>query len=608
MERFLKTPSETPAKKRKRSINPSFLDKYGIADVIGKGICVMCSKELAEESLKPNKLQRHMETHANIAVLSEEARKRIFHHRYENLTKSQAILCRTLSQKEKMEIFSYETAFLIAQQKRPFTEGETIIKPALKNFCEVFEDEPFAKKIREAVDDATLSNNTITRRLQGIAADLKEQILEDFRNSPWTALAVDESTDITSQPQLLIFGRFLKESSVIEELLTCISLETTTKGEDIFNAVDKFFTENNLDWSKVIECSMDGAPSMMGKNIGVRGILSRKHPHIKTNHCIIHRQSLASKDMSPNFADVMQVVISTVNYVKARDLNSRMFKQLCVTENSNHHTLLMHTAVRWLSRGKTLERVFLLRRELATFLQDQGHKNACYFRDPHFLARLALLTDVFEHINKLNTELQGKEKWVFDLQGAIKAFVSKLQIIQEEAEADSYSHLHHYLEFTATKDIDFDEALDLAEEKQDLLKYLQNLRGNMNARFPKLLTESFDFVQFPFKTDAKQCGSIALEMADLQADNEARVDFDVYKDIGKFWINLANRHSAVKNRALQVLVQFGTTYVCEAAFSSMVFIKNYYRSRMTAINLENCMVCCLTSYTPRYRKLIKQSK
>ena len=72
----------------------------------------------------------------------------------------------------------------------------------------------------------------------------------------------------------------------------------------------------------------------------------------------------------------MQVVISTVNYVKARELNSRTFKQLCITENSNHHTLLMHTAVRWLSRGKTLERVFLLRRELAIFLQDKGHKNA----------------------------------------------------------------------------------------------------------------------------------------------------------------------------------------------------------------------------------------
>ena len=119
-----------------------------------------------------------------------------------------------------------------------------------------------------------------------------------------------------------------------------------------------FFTKNNPDWKKVIERSMDGAPSVMGKNIGLLRILSREYPHIKINHCIIHRQSLASKDLSPNFFDMMQVVISSVNYVKARDLNSRMFKQLCITENSDHHILLMHTAVRWLSRGKTLERVF----------------------------------------------------------------------------------------------------------------------------------------------------------------------------------------------------------------------------------------------------------
>ena len=144
----------------------------------------MCSKELAEESLKPSKLQRHMETHADIAVMSEEARNRVFHYRYEILTKSQAVLCRALSQKEKLEIFSYKTAFLVAQHKRPFTEGETIIKPALTNFCEVFEGEPFARKAQEAVNNSALSDNTITRRIQAIAADLKEQILEDFRNLP----------------------------------------------------------------------------------------------------------------------------------------------------------------------------------------------------------------------------------------------------------------------------------------------------------------------------------------------------------------------------------------------------------------------------------------
>ena len=64
--------------------------------------------------------------------------------------------------------------------------------------------------------------------------------------------------------------------------------------------------------------------------------------------------------------------------------------------------------------GKILERVFLLLSKLATLLQDKGHKNAHYFHDPHFLARLVVLTDIFEHVNKLNTELRAKNKRVLD--------------------------------------------------------------------------------------------------------------------------------------------------------------------------------------------------
>ena len=96
MEKSFKTPTQASTKKQKRFINPLFLD-----DVSGKGICVVRSKELAGESLKTNKLQRHMETHENIVVMSEEARKRVFHYCYENLTKSQAVLSRALSQKRK---------------------------------------------------------------------------------------------------------------------------------------------------------------------------------------------------------------------------------------------------------------------------------------------------------------------------------------------------------------------------------------------------------------------------------------------------------------------------------------------------------------------------
>ena len=182
-----------------------------------------------------------------------------------------------------------------------------------------------------------------------------------------------------------------------------------------------------------------------------------------------------------------------------------------------------------------------------------------------------------------------------------------MQILRKEAETNNYSHFCHFQEFNGTIDVDFHEELDFGEVKKDLLDYLKDLTGNMNARFKDLTAESFDLVQFPVKTDigTTNCGAIALEMAELQADNEAGINFDVSQDIAKFWIQLPNKHSTVKNRALQGFVRCGTTYACEAAFSLMVFIKNYCRNRITNINLENSFVCCLTSYIPRNRKLIK---
>jgi len=63
----------------------SFLGRFGVADIFGKAICVMRSKELAEESLKPNKLLRHMNTHKDVASLTHEGMKHLFKQHFEQL-------------------------------------------------------------------------------------------------------------------------------------------------------------------------------------------------------------------------------------------------------------------------------------------------------------------------------------------------------------------------------------------------------------------------------------------------------------------------------------------------------------------------------------------
>jgi len=42
------------------------------------------------------------------------------------------------------------------------------------------------------------------------------------------------------------------------------------------------------------------------------------------------------------FNEVMQIVIKVVNFVKSRDLNCRLFKDLCSTENAEHNTIILH--------------------------------------------------------------------------------------------------------------------------------------------------------------------------------------------------------------------------------------------------------------------------
>jgi len=119
---------------------------------------------------------------------------------------------------------------------------------------------------------------------------------------------------------------------------------------------------------------------MMGRNNGFRVILQRKFPHIHIKHCIIHREALASKELSSVFNEVMQVVIKVVNFVKSRDSNCRLFKDFCSTENAEHSTLLLYTAVRWISRCSTLKRVFILRNEVKDFLHNRKNENATFFQ------------------------------------------------------------------------------------------------------------------------------------------------------------------------------------------------------------------------------------
>ena len=104
--------------------------------------------------------------------------------------------------------------------------------------------------------------------------------------------------------------------------------------------------EHSLKWSQCLAVCTDEAASMTGIQSGLIAQIRAMNPDMISNHCMIHRQALAAKNMQPDLHDVLKDVIKVVNFVKSSALNSQMFSKLCENMEAVHRRLLFHSEVR----------------------------------------------------------------------------------------------------------------------------------------------------------------------------------------------------------------------------------------------------------------------
>ena len=146
---------------------------------------------------------------------------------------------------------------------------------------------------------------------------------------------------------------------------------------------------------------------------------------------------------------VLDSAVKIVNYIKSRPLQTRLFTILCDEMGSEHKTLLLHSEVRWLSRGKVLTRLYELRNEACLFLMERRHELASNLTNPDWLTKLLYLSCAFEKINGLNLSLQGESVDILTACNKIKGFKKKIQHWVGRVEIgrmDMFSELNDYLE------------------------------------------------------------------------------------------------------------------------------------------------------------------
>lgn len=429
------------------------------------------------------------------------------------------------------------------------------------------------------VEQTSLSRFTVARRIDDLSENIEVSLKQRISKCSAFSIALDESTDLSDTAQLVVFIRGVTDDfEVIEEFLDMASMKSTTTGQDICEDVIKLMKKFEIDSSKLVGITTDGAPSMVGKYNGFvkRFLDAIQTEDVLVSHCIIHQENLCSKVL--DFGEVMKNVVSCVNYIRARGLNHRQFKSFLQALNSDYPDVNYFCAVRWLSRAATLKRFWNLKENIQTFMESKN-QDASFLKDDTWLNDFAFLTDITHHLSELNVKLQGKHQLANKMVEHISSFQAKLQLFRSQLSKASLTH--------------FPCLESRSVQIQDCEKYVgmvEKLTSAFETRFEDFRKHNADFQLFahPFDLVVENIpSSFQLEILELQANVDLKRAYNENDLLTFYRSYVYGNYTNLENHARKMISLFGSTYCCEQFFSKMKLFKTKCRNQLTDEHLSS---------------------
>ncbi|XP_034259776.1 general transcription factor II-I repeat domain-containing protein 2A-like [Pantherophis guttatus] len=607
------------AKKAKTDSGSSFqeawTESFGVIEHYGKALCILCHESVMCHT---SSVKWHFDTyHKSVAKLDETERT--------NLTAA-----------------SFHMSLCVAKHGKSLSDGDIIKAAMLSGSNSLFHDFPNKDKIIRRIFEVPLSRNTIKDRVQRMASDVSQQLTTDLQKAVCYSMCLDESTDINNHARLAVIVCYAVGDVMREELVKLVSLPERTRGIDIYNAVMEAFSSQGIRPEKVVSVTSNGAPSMVEATSGFIQFFVKETKHqVIPFHCIIHQEAFCAKESSKKFDDVLKDVTKMVNYIMAHALNFPQFQALLEEVQAQNNCLHMNNNVRWLSRGRVLERFVACLDEIRLFMNEKGQEYP-QLTDMAWLTNLMFFTDFTLHFSVLNKQLQGVGKIAERMFCDIKTFERKLQVFERDLESGQlkyFPNLKRHLEKSTTFADNPTSHQEIYKEFSSIVAAAKVKFSNRFSQFRKMET-TLCFLTSPEKAKFEELdlsclqwldlGNLEMELVEFQESSLWKNKFcdlretlekieGMTKDstvsseneILKVWNYLPNQFKSLKALGIAFLTLFGSSYACEQLFSALNDINSDTGNRLTDDLRAACVALKLTKYEPRLDKLsarVRQQK
>jgi hypothetical protein len=492
----------------------------------------------------------------------------------------------------------------------------------------------------------------VTTACKLMATYLRTETLAEVRASPAFALGIDESTDVSSTQQMIVYVWYLKGSTLKIKFLAVVSLKSAT-AQAIHAALMDCINAWDLPVDNFVAFGSDGASTMTGKDNGVSALLKRDFKYQISFHCLAHKLALSAKGACkdvPYFESFDATTHSITSYFSKspkRTIRMDEIKEaLGLTEVGN---ILRDVATRWLSKGNSVDSIWKALPALVEEFQEQSEgveiaevlfgQLTCF----EYVATLALFKDLCAKLNILSKAFQRDHSDYEDAMELVKSTKRGLRVLYIDPPVPGGGTLKTIMKRVPTDTLDAGEtmfnfvhtsggeiSLTVSRDEYDSFithaKLLANsLFEELTDRFPdEALNEAFRvFTPNSFPTEESLLDSYgddelevllahyegapvfgsetSLNRADVteQWENMKLLMFENEawncETFEKWWDPILDNPSK-SQRFVQVLffvrirkVLPLATACCERGFSTMGFVKTEEKSRMSTDLLSSRM-------------------